>query len=165
LNRLLRQVRITKRLERGKDNEYTQDEIYKGFQDRDGRECTERGKHTGGCKRKWDIPRLITKWKRQYLGGEFHGTKASDIELRKLKLKICELEQMVGKLTMENYLLKKEKDFAIQRRKESLSIITGPNLEEPRRGVSWWVYQGQPITTGLRKTWKKQSVTLILPMP
>jgi hypothetical protein len=52
LNRLLRQVRITKRLERGKDNEYTQDEIYKGFQDRDGRECTERGKHTGGCKRK-----------------------------------------------------------------------------------------------------------------
>jgi hypothetical protein len=43
---------------------------------------------------------------------------------------------MVGKLTMENYLLKKEKDFAIQRRKESLSIITGPNLEEPRRGVS-----------------------------
>jgi transposase-like protein len=81
-------------------------------------------------------PGLITRWKRQYLDGEFHGTKASDIELRKLKLKICELEQMVGKLTMENYLLKKEKDFAIQMRKEASSIVTGPNLDRSRRDVS-----------------------------
>ena len=81
-------------------------------------------------------PGLISKWKRQYLEGEFHGTKASDIELRKLKLKICELEQMIGKLTMENYLLKKEKDFALQRRKEASSIITGPNLDQSRRDVS-----------------------------
>jgi transposase-like protein len=49
-------------------------------------------------------PGLITRWKRQYLDGKFHGTSASDTELRKLKLKICELEQMVGKLTMENYI-------------------------------------------------------------
>jgi transposase len=81
-------------------------------------------------------PGLITKWKRQYLDGEFHGTKASDIELKKLKLKICELEQMVGRLTMENYLLKKEKDFALQGRYEASSIITGPNLEWSRRDVS-----------------------------
>jgi len=56
--------------------------------------------------------------------------------MRKLKLKICELEQMVGKLTMENYLLKKEKDFAIQMRKEASSIVTGPNLDRSRRDVS-----------------------------
>ena len=37
-------------------------------------------------------PGLITRWKRQYLDGKFHGTSASDQELRKLKLKICELE-------------------------------------------------------------------------
>lgn len=43
-------------------------------------------------------PGLITRWKSQYLYGKFHGTSASDTELRKLKLKICELEQMVGKL-------------------------------------------------------------------
>ena len=36
-------------------------------------------------------PGLITRWKRQYLSGDFHGSSASDIELRKLKLKICEL--------------------------------------------------------------------------
>ena len=81
-------------------------------------------------------PGLITRWKRQYLDGKFHGTSASDTELRKLKLKICELEQMVGKLTMENYLLKKEKEFIAQKRKENSSIITGPNSPQLRRGVS-----------------------------
>ena len=34
-------------------------------------------------------PGLITRWKRQYMNGDFHGSSASDIELRKLKLKIC----------------------------------------------------------------------------
>ena len=81
-------------------------------------------------------PGLITRLKRQYLDGEFHGTSPTDIELRKLKLKICELEQMIGKLTIKNYLLKKEKEFIAQRRKESLSIITGPSLDQLRRDVS-----------------------------
>ncbi len=81
-------------------------------------------------------PGLIARWKKQYLDGKFHGTSATDTELRKLKLKICELEQMVGKLTMEAYLLKKEKEFALQRRKENSSIITGPNSPQLRRDVS-----------------------------
>jgi len=81
-------------------------------------------------------PGLITRWKRQYIEGSFHGTSSTDIELRKLKIKICELEQMVGKLTMENYLLKKEKDFALAMRKEASSIITGPNLDQLRRDAS-----------------------------
>lgn len=34
-------------------------------------------------------PRLITRWKRQYMNGDFHGSSASDIELQKPKLKIC----------------------------------------------------------------------------
>jgi len=81
-------------------------------------------------------PGLITRWKRKYLDGEFHGRSPADVELRKLKVKLCELEQMVGKLTMENYLLKKEKEFAIARRKEASSIVTGPNLDQSRRDVS-----------------------------
>lgn len=96
-----------------------------------------RGRSTPELAKENEIyPGLITKWKRQYMKGEFHGTSASDIELRKLKIKICELEQMVGKLTMENYLLKKEKDFAIAMRKESSSIITGLNSPQSRRDVS-----------------------------
>jgi transposase-like protein len=49
-------------------------------------------------------PNLISRWKNQYLRGEFHGTSENDTEFRKLKAENCKLEQMVGKLTMENYL-------------------------------------------------------------
>jgi len=78
-------------------------------------------------------PSLINKWKKQYMEGKFHGTSATDSELRKLKAKNCELEQMVGKLTMEIYLLKKEKEYLAARRKESLSPISGPNSNQSGR--------------------------------
>ena len=80
-------------------------------------------------------PGLITKWKSQYMEGKFHGTSSADIELRKLKIKVCELEQMLGKLTMENYLLKKEKEFIAKAKKESSSIVTGTNLDQYRGHV------------------------------
>ena len=78
-------------------------------------------------------PNMISRWKRQYLDGKFHGTSKTDTELRKLKVKLCELEQMVGKLTMENYILKKEKEFIASAKKESSSIVTGVNLDQFRR--------------------------------
>lgn len=78
-------------------------------------------------------PSLINKWKKQYMEGKFHGTSATDSELRKLKAKNCELEQMVGKLTMEIYLLKKEQEYLAARRKESLSPVSGPNSGHLRR--------------------------------
>ena len=78
-------------------------------------------------------PNLISRWKRQYLNGRFHGSSQSDIELRKIKIKVCELEQMVGKLTMENYILKKEKEFIAAAKKENSSIVTGANLDQFRR--------------------------------
>jgi len=40
---------------------------------------------------------------------------------------------MIGKLTMENYILKKEKEFIAHAKKESSSIITGANLDQYRR--------------------------------
>ena len=76
---------------------------------------------------------MISRWKRQYLSGKFHGSGKADAELRKLKVKVCELEQMVGKLTMENYILKKEKEFIAQAKKESSSIVTGTNLDQLAR--------------------------------
>ena len=81
-------------------------------------------------------PSLIKKWKREYMDGKFHGTSANDSELRKLQLKNCELEQMVGKLTMEVYLLKKEKEYLARKRKENSSPISGPNLNPPGRWQS-----------------------------
>jgi transposase-like protein len=81
-------------------------------------------------------PDLIRKWKRQYMRGKFHGGTATDTEIRKLKERNCELEQMVGKLTMEVYLLKKEKEDLAQIRKENLSPVSGPNLGPSRRWQS-----------------------------
>ena len=45
-------------------------------------------------------PNLISRWKKQYLEGRFHGNSENDIQIRKLKIKLCELEQMVGKLDL-----------------------------------------------------------------
>jgi transposase-like protein len=78
-------------------------------------------------------PSLIKKWKKEYMDGKFHGTSASDSELRKLQLKNCELEQMVGKLTMEVFLLKKEKEYLARMKKESSSQVSGPNLNQSGR--------------------------------
>jgi len=67
------------------------------------------------------------------MDGKYHGTSATDSELRKLKAKNCELKRMVGKLTMEIYLLKKEKEYLAARRKESLSPLSGPNSNHSGR--------------------------------
>ena len=62
-------------------------------------------------------PALINRWRRQYLNGELNKNN-NDLEINKLKKEIAKLEQMIGKLTMENYLLKKEKEYITRRKKE-----------------------------------------------
>jgi len=42
---------------------------------------------------------------------------------------------MIGKLTMENYILKKEKECILQREKEDSSIITVPYLNQLKKDV------------------------------
>lgn len=51
--------------------------------------------------KEYDIaPNMIHRWKKQYLEGKFHGNSNSDTELRKQKIKVCGLEQMLGKLDL-----------------------------------------------------------------
>ena len=78
-------------------------------------------------------PGLINRWKRQYLDGELSNN--NDQEIKKLEIQVAKLEQMIGKLTMENYILKKEKEYLLQRKKEDSSIITGPYLNPSKRDV------------------------------
>ena len=40
---------------------------------------------------------------------------------------------MIGKLTMENYILKKEKEYMIQTKKEDSSIVTGTYFRPSRK--------------------------------
>ena len=79
-------------------------------------------------------PGLINRWKRQYLDGELINNN-TDQEVKKLQTQVAKLEQMIGKLTMENYILKKEKEYILQRKKEGSSIITGPYLNPSKKAA------------------------------
>ena len=76
---------------------------------------------------------LINRWRRQYLNGELSNN--NDQEVKKLETQVAKLEQMIGKLTMEKHILKKEKKYLLQRKKEDSSIITGPYLNPSKRDV------------------------------
>jgi transposase-like protein len=78
-------------------------------------------------------PGLINRWRRQYLDGELSNN--NDQEVKKIETQVAKLEQMIGKLTMENYILKKEKEYLLQKKKEDSSIITGPYLNPSKRDV------------------------------
>jgi transposase-like protein len=78
-------------------------------------------------------PGLINRWKRQYLDGELSNN--ANQEVTKLQTQVAKLEQMIGKLTMENYILKKEKEYILQRKKEDSSIITGPYLNPSKKAA------------------------------
>lgn len=78
-------------------------------------------------------PGLINRWKRQYLDGELSNN--NDQEVKKLETQVAKLEQMIGKLTMENYILKKEKEYILQRKKEGSSIITGHYLNPSKKAA------------------------------
>ncbi|MBA7514399.1 hypothetical protein ES705_06427 [subsurface metagenome] len=78
-------------------------------------------------------PGLINHWKRQYLDGDLSGN--NNQEIKKLETQVGKLEQMIGKLTMENYILKKEKEYILQRKKEDSSIITGPYLNRSKKAA------------------------------
>ena len=77
-------------------------------------------------------PGLINRWKRQYLKGQL-GENNNNQKINKLQKEIAKLEQIIGKLTMENYLLKKEKEYMIQTKKEDSSIVTGSYLNLSRK--------------------------------
>jgi len=65
---------------------------------------------------------LIIQWRRRY--GE--GKLEKSINPSSKDERIKELKRMVGRLTMENELLKKGARFALARENERSSVISGP---------------------------------------
>jgi transposase len=94
---------------------------------------------SGGCSlaqlsRRHNVsPGLILYWKKRY---EQVGMSEGPSQSEKQSLaRIAELERMVGRLTMENELLKKAVEYTAQRRKERSSPITAKSLAASRGGA------------------------------
>jgi len=80
----------------------------------------------GQLSRRYEISSgLIGHWKNRYLEGKLVEGKSASV--RALEAKIKDLEQMVGRLTMDNELLKKAMEYTLQRRRENSLPITGRN--------------------------------------
>jgi transposase len=77
---------------------------------------------------------LILYWKKRYEGGG-GGVEGSGHSEKQYVARIGELERMVGRLTMENELLKKAVEYTARRRKEFSSPITAKTLATSRGGA------------------------------
>jgi len=78
-------------------------------------------------------PELIYRWKKQYAEGELTGAASKDDIA--LKLRVLELEKLVVELSIDNQLLKKAKDFAVQLRNGRSLIVSGPRSRRSRGGA------------------------------
>ena len=78
-------------------------------------------------------PQLIIRWRQLYSQGTL--ARDNDADMLSRDARIRELERMVGKLTMENELLKKAAHYEQQKRNEHSFIITGPNVVPYKRGA------------------------------
>ena len=84
--------------------------------------------------RRYDISSgLILHWKRRYEGGKL--VEGSSQTEKELLARNAELERMVGRLTMENDLLKKAVEYTLRRRRENSSPITAKSLPASRGGA------------------------------
>ena len=79
-------------------------------------------------------PVLINKWKKDYKSGKFFENVNSH-DMAKLELRVRELERLLGKITLENEMLKKIRDLGTKEKKEDLYIVTSRDWEQSRGGV------------------------------
>jgi len=74
-------------------------------------------------------PSLIQTWREKYRGGGL--IEKPSREEQALKARVAELERMVGRLTMENDLLKKADAYIRQQRSAASRVITAKDLKAP----------------------------------
>jgi len=76
---------------------------------------------------------LIQTWKHKYATGGL--IEKPSREEQALKARVAELERMVGRLAMENDLLKKADAYIRQQRSAASRVITGKDLGAPNGRV------------------------------
>jgi len=85
--------------------------------------------------RKYGIsPVMIGRWKREYSTGKFF-ENANNIDIAGIRIRMAELERLVGELLLENKMLKKAKELDTIQKKDNSPIITSQNAKQFRDGV------------------------------
>ena len=79
-------------------------------------------------------PVLINKWKKDYRAGKFFENVDSQ-DMAKLELRVRELERLLGKVTLENEMLKRARDLGTKEKKDISSIVTSKDWEQSQGGV------------------------------
>ena len=79
--------------------------------------------------RKYGIsPVIIGRWKREYSTGRFF-ENTNNFDIASLKVRISELECLVGELLLENKMLKKAKELDTIQKKDYYLVITSTNAK------------------------------------
>ena len=76
---------------------------------------------------------LILGWKKQYATGKLNNEPEENIEA--LKDRIEKLEKMIGRLTMDNDLLKKATQFSLKKKNANSSVIISGSGEDLEGGA------------------------------
>ena len=79
-------------------------------------------------------PVLINRWKKEYETGKFFENVDSK-DLAKLELRIRELERLLGKMALENEMLKRARDLNTNQKKDSSSIVTSQDWDRLKGGA------------------------------
>jgi len=79
-------------------------------------------------------PVMINRWKKDYKAGKFFENVNSQ-DMAKLELRIRDLERLLGRLTLENEMLKKIRDLDTREKKESSSIVTSRDWDRSQGGA------------------------------
>jgi len=79
-------------------------------------------------------PVLINRWQKEYSTGKFFENVDSK-DLAKLELRIRELERLLGKITLENEMLKRARDLNTNQKKDSSSIVTSRDWDRLKGGA------------------------------
>ncbi|MBC8387460.1 MAG: transposase [Actinobacteria bacterium] len=79
-------------------------------------------------------PILINKWKKDYKTGKFFENVDSQ-DMAKFKLRVSELERLLGRITLENEMLKKIRDLDNMKKKDNSSIVTSKDWDRLKGGA------------------------------
>lgn len=79
-------------------------------------------------------PVLINRWKKDYRAGKFFENVDSH-DMAKLELRVRELERLLGKITLENEMIKRARDLDTREKKDSSPIVTSRDWDRSQGGA------------------------------